>query len=148
MYKRIAAITDIDSFRDVQDELIDRYGEIPRSVQNLLDIALYKSRAAQLGILNFTVHPEEVRFTFGADAPLDGAKLFAAVGTMEGAAFAAGEKLRLSSKTSIKPVKKCSALHRMRSTHCCCARKTRVDFLSAEKQLHNSLCENTKSEDI
>ena len=30
MYKRIAAITDIDSFRDVQDELIDRYGEIPR----------------------------------------------------------------------------------------------------------------------
>ena len=62
MYKRIAAITDIDSFRDVQDELINRYGEIPRSVQNLLDIALYKSRAAQLGILNFTVHPEEVRF--------------------------------------------------------------------------------------
>lgn len=133
MYKRIAAITDIDSFRDVQDELIDRYGEIPRSVQNLLDIALYKSRAAQLGILNFTVRPEEVRFTFGADAPLDGAKLFAAVGTIDGAAFAAGEKLRLSSKTSIKPVKKCSALHRMRSTHCCSARKTQVDFLFAEK---------------
>lgn len=33
MYKRIAAITDIDSFRDVQDELIDRYGEIPRAVK-------------------------------------------------------------------------------------------------------------------
>ena len=88
--------------RDVQDELIDRYGEIPRSVQNLLDIALYKSRAAQLGILNFTVHPEEVRFTFGADAPLDGAKLFAAVGTIDGAAFAAGEKIALVIKNKHK----------------------------------------------
>lgn len=102
MYKRIAAITDIDSFRDVQDELIDRYGEIPRSVQNLLDIALYKSRAAQLGILSFTVRPEEVRFTFGADAPLDGAKLFAAVGTIDGAAFAAGEKIALVIKNKHK----------------------------------------------
>lgn len=102
MYKRIAAITDIDSFRDVQDELIDRYGEIPRAVQNLLDIALYKSRAAQLGILNFTVHPEEVRFTFGADAPLDGAKLLAAVGTIDGAAFAAGEKIALVIKNKHK----------------------------------------------
>ena len=80
----------------------DRYGEIPRSVQNLLDIALYKSRAAQLGILNFTVRPEEVRFTFGADAPLDGAKLFAAVGTIDGAAFAAGEKIALVIKNKHK----------------------------------------------
>ena len=88
--------------RDVQDELIDRYGEIPLSVQNLLDIALYKSRAAQLGILTFTVRPEEVRFTFGADAPLDGAKLFAAVGTIDGAAYAAGEKIALVIKNKHK----------------------------------------------
>ena len=61
-----------------------------------------KSRAAQLGILNFTVRPEEVRFTFGADAPLDGAKLFAAVGTIDGAAFAAGEKIALVIKNKHK----------------------------------------------
>lgn len=102
MYKRIAAITDIDSFRDVQDELIDRYGEIPRPVQNLLDIALYKARAAQLGILTFSVRAEEVRFTFGNNAPLDGTKLLAAVGNIDGASFSAGEKIALVIKNKHK----------------------------------------------
>ena len=38
MYRRIAAISDLDSLRDVQDEFIDRFGDIPKPVQNLMDI--------------------------------------------------------------------------------------------------------------
>ena len=95
MYKRIASITDIDSLRDVQDELIDRYGDIPRSVQNLLDISLYKARASELGILSFTVKAGEVRLVFSEKAPLDGGKLFLAVQKLEGAVLQGGESVTL-----------------------------------------------------
>ncbi len=49
-YRRIAAIrTEEDSF-DVIDELIDRYGTPPKSVTDLVSIALCKATASSLGI--------------------------------------------------------------------------------------------------
>ena len=95
MYKRIASITDIDSMRDVQDELIDRYGDIPKCVQNLLDISLCKARASGLGILSFVVKAGEARFTFSEQAPLDGAKLYTVIPRIEGAQLQGGEKICL-----------------------------------------------------
>ena len=95
MYKHIAAITDIDSFRDVQDELIDRYGDIPRCVQNLLDIALYKSRASRLGILTFAVKKGEAKLVFSEKAPIDGAKLFENIRRIEGASMLGGASVSM-----------------------------------------------------
>ena len=43
MYKKISLINNENDYYDVQDELLDRYGDLPRAVQNLLDIALVKS---------------------------------------------------------------------------------------------------------
>ena len=50
MYRRIAEIRSEDDILDVTDELIDRYGEPPKSVSGLMRIALLRSRAAQNGI--------------------------------------------------------------------------------------------------
>lgn len=85
MYKRIASIHDIDSFRDVQDELIDRYGDIPRPVQNLLEISLLKSKAEQLGLTSVTVKQEEAKLVFSPKAELSPVKFFAEVSRMNGA---------------------------------------------------------------
>jgi transcription-repair coupling factor (superfamily II helicase) len=49
MYKKIASISDEQDVLDVQDELTDRYGDIPVPVQNLIKIASIKSLAASLG---------------------------------------------------------------------------------------------------
>ena len=49
-YKRIAAIETADDATDVLDELIDRYGDPPRSVQGLVDISLIRVTAARAGI--------------------------------------------------------------------------------------------------
>jgi transcription-repair coupling factor (superfamily II helicase) len=46
-YKRIAAIENNDDLRDSYDELLDRYGEVPDSVNNLMDISLIRKLAAQ-----------------------------------------------------------------------------------------------------
>ena len=49
-YKRIAAIASKEDASDVLDELIDRYGDPPKSVEGLVDISLARVTAAKLGI--------------------------------------------------------------------------------------------------
>lgn len=53
MYKRIAQIHTEDEFLDLQEELMDRFGELPNSVNNLLNIALIKARCHEVYITNF-----------------------------------------------------------------------------------------------
>ena len=50
LYRRIAAIRGEEEADDLVDELIDRYGEPPRPVNNLISVALMRARAAQAGI--------------------------------------------------------------------------------------------------
>ena len=50
IYKKIAAIRTQEDWSDTMDELCDRFGEPPRAVTGLLDVALIRSRAAALGI--------------------------------------------------------------------------------------------------
>ncbi len=49
-YRRIADIRTQEDSRDVIDELLDRYGDIPPSVMGLIDIALIRNKAAAMGI--------------------------------------------------------------------------------------------------
>ena len=37
--KKIAAIRSMDDYRELIDELIDRFGDIPKEVENLMDIS-------------------------------------------------------------------------------------------------------------
>ena len=87
MYKRIAFITAQADVYDVQDELIDRYGDIPEEVQNLIFIALIKAEAQRAYIQRLMVRDGEVRIVFDPEAPMDGAKLFAAANNIAGAAM-------------------------------------------------------------
>jgi len=50
MYKRIAAIENEDDAVDAAAELIDRYGNIPKAAQNIIDIALIKALAKTAGV--------------------------------------------------------------------------------------------------
>ncbi len=50
MYQKISTIKTEADFYDVQDELEDRFGTIPKVVQNLLNIALMKSYANNIGV--------------------------------------------------------------------------------------------------
>ena len=50
IYRRIADIRNYEDAADVIDELIDRFGEPPRSVQGLVDVALLRSMATRAGM--------------------------------------------------------------------------------------------------
>lgn len=60
IYKRIADIRTKEDVSDVLDELYDRFGEPPKAVIGLMDIALLRGRAAALGIKEISSTPVSV----------------------------------------------------------------------------------------
>ncbi len=62
LYRRIARIQDQEEADDITDELIDRYGDPPQGVTNLIAIALLRARAARLGISEIA-QKETLRFS-------------------------------------------------------------------------------------
>ena len=71
MYRRIAEISSQSDYDDVLDELIDRFGDLPRPVDHLLKIALLKARAHSIYVTELAASPEEIRLSFLPQAPLD-----------------------------------------------------------------------------
>ena len=56
IYRRIAEIRSDEDVIDVIDELCDRFGEPPKAVMGLIDIALFRSKAARCGIYEINQH--------------------------------------------------------------------------------------------
>ncbi len=54
MYKKIASIQDDQDVLDIEDELVDRYGDIPQPVRNLIMVAYVKSLAKSAGFSSIT----------------------------------------------------------------------------------------------
>ena len=68
MYKKIAAIQDENDIIDIKDELIDRYGDIPEEVDNLMDIAYIKTLAKRCGFANIQQKELMIIFQMGKSA--------------------------------------------------------------------------------
>ena len=84
IYKRISAIENEEEF-DMRDELIDRFGDIPRSVENLLTIAAIKSMAHQVYVTEAVIGRREFKLTLYPKAKLDPAGISEAVTAFKGA---------------------------------------------------------------
>ena len=63
LYRRMAAIRSQEDADDLLDEIIDRYGDPPKGVLNLIDIALMRSHARQAGIKDIRQKAGDVLFT-------------------------------------------------------------------------------------
>ncbi|MBQ5917678.1 MAG: transcription-repair coupling factor [Lachnospiraceae bacterium] len=71
IYKRIAAIETDSEYDDMLDELNDRFGEPPKAVLNLLNIALLKTNAHKAYILEIKGTAKEFRLNMYQKAPVD-----------------------------------------------------------------------------
>jgi transcription-repair coupling factor (superfamily II helicase) len=61
-YKKISLIRNAEDLYDISDELIDRYGEMPRAVYNLLHIALLRSLGAESNLTKIQYKESSVLF--------------------------------------------------------------------------------------
>ena len=63
LYRRMAAIRSQEDADDLLDEIIDRYGEPPKGVLNLVEVALLRANARKAGICDIRQKSNEVYFT-------------------------------------------------------------------------------------
>jgi len=71
LYKRIANAADEDALKDLQVEMIDRFGLLPEPVKTLFRITSLKLRCEPLGITKIDVGAEHGRIEFAADTRID-----------------------------------------------------------------------------
>ena len=71
VYKRIATICTKDELSDMQDELVDRFGDIPKSACNLMNIAYIKSMAHKSEIIEIKGKTDNVIFRMYPQAHVD-----------------------------------------------------------------------------
>ena len=75
IYKRIAAIETEEEQDDMLEELIDRFGDPPRKVQQLLMIAQLKAKAHAAYIIAVEQKGDEYKFTMYEKAKVNVAKI-------------------------------------------------------------------------
>jgi transcription-repair coupling factor (superfamily II helicase) len=77
IYKKVAAVTSFDDASELEDELLDRFGELPEAVVNLLTVARLKVYGKMYGIDSMIRRGDEVTLNFyeGSLGALDTAKL-------------------------------------------------------------------------
>ena len=71
IYKRIASVSDTEEKEDMLDELADRFGKPPKSVVNLLDIALIKARAHRAYITSIEMLGDDIILKMFPKAEVD-----------------------------------------------------------------------------
>ena len=71
IYKRIAGIETFEESEDMQDELLDRFGDLPKAVQNLLAVACLKIRAHNVYVKEVVEKPDEIRLALYEKAKLN-----------------------------------------------------------------------------
>ena len=75
LYKRIASAGDEEGLRELQVEMIDRFGLLPAATKNLFAIAALKLHAAALGIRKLDLGAAGGRITFRAQPDVDPATI-------------------------------------------------------------------------
>lgn len=77
IYKKVAVVRSIEESEDLREELVDRFGDLPAAVHNLLTVARLKVYGRQYGIEQISQRGEEltVRFAAAESGNLDKKKI-------------------------------------------------------------------------
>ncbi len=75
IYKRIASLENKQECDDMKDELIDRFGEVPESADNLLRISLLRSKAHSLYVLEIKGGDGTIEIKVSPSAKIDAGKI-------------------------------------------------------------------------
>ncbi|MDR9424237.1 MAG: transcription-repair coupling factor [Marinobacter sp.] len=71
LYKRIASVKSEEELKELQVEMIDRFGLLPQPAKNLINQTRLRIKAEALGITKVDAGKEWVRLEFGSSTPVD-----------------------------------------------------------------------------
>src|SRR5690606_27951392 len=71
MYKRLANAQNEEALRDLQVEMIDRFGLLPEQIKNLIRVTQIKIRAETIGIIKLEANSRGGKVEFTGDTKVD-----------------------------------------------------------------------------
>ncbi|MBR5295682.1 MAG: transcription-repair coupling factor, partial [Clostridia bacterium] len=78
LYRKIASLQNESDAQDLTDEMLDRFGDLPRSVENLFQVSLLRSSAEEVFIEKIRQAGRKITFVFG-EVPHEALLLLSAV---------------------------------------------------------------------
>ncbi len=81
LYKRIASAANAEELKELQVEMIDRFGLLPEPAKNLMAITGLKLHATPLGVRKIEAGPQGGRILFGPEPQVDPARIIQLIQT-------------------------------------------------------------------
>lgn len=106
LYKKIRGVKSFKEVQDLEEEIEDRFGDLPDAVQNLLRIARIRVYAVRYGIEQIEQQGDDITLTLLAEQneQIDGQKLFQIAQSFPGRVrLASGKQLKITFKVKGLP---------------------------------------------
>lgn len=104
LYKRIANCKDVSALKELQIELIDRFGLLPQPLKNLVAVTEIRFQAEKMGIQKLEASTKQGKIIFNPQPSIDAAKLIQLIQTKPKHYQLAGQdKLNFFFESEIKP---------------------------------------------
>ena len=98
MYRKIATVTNDDDISELTDELLDRYGDVPENVLNLMSVAKIRSMSEKCGFASIIQQPKRIVFV-----PAPGTGLATLAAPFANCSVAAEYSKRITVNTGSEP---------------------------------------------
>lgn len=96
LYKRLANCNDEDAIREVQEELIDRFGDLPAQTKCLLDTHRLRLTCARIGVQKLDARGDGLLLHFVENPPIDPMKIIALIQKKPNCKLAGQDKLQIT----------------------------------------------------
>ncbi|MBI1282955.1 MAG: transcription-repair coupling factor [Thiobacillus sp.] len=96
LYKRLASCQTTDELTQMQEELVDRFGELPDTARALLAVHRLRMSTRPYGIVRLDVSGEGMNVQFVPNPPVDPGKIIQLIQGKAGYRLAGPDRLRLS----------------------------------------------------
>ncbi len=100
IYKRLAHCDSLDALEAMQEELVDRFGNIPPEARALLESHRLRAIGRPLGVARLDATSETIQLQFVSDPPLDAGKVIGLVQANRGWRLSGSNRLRIEHVTA------------------------------------------------
>jgi transcription-repair coupling factor (superfamily II helicase) len=100
LYKRLAGTDSEDRLRELQEELIDRFGKLPEPAQALFDTHRLRIESKPLGIIKIDAASEAIVVQFAERPPIDASQIIALIQRRRDARMSGPDRIRFTLSTA------------------------------------------------
>jgi transcription-repair coupling factor (superfamily II helicase) len=99
LYKRLASAEDSETLQGLQEELIDRFGQLPEPVRTLIETHRLRLSVKPLGVQKLDATTEGVSIQLRSDSPIDPGRVIVLIQKDKRFKLAGQDKLRFTAES-------------------------------------------------